>query len=57
MIKNKKVQMIKNKKVGKVILLVTIIILVTLILLMRIERSAIRGRGNQPINSKITDRP
>ena len=52
MIKNKKVQMIKNKKVGKVILLVTIIILVTLILLMRIERSAIRGRGNQPINSK-----
>ena len=49
--------MIKNKKVGKIILLVAVIMLIAAFLLMRIERSVIRVRGNQPVSSKIRERP
>jgi len=49
--------MIKNKKVGKIILLVAVIMLIAAFLLMRIERSVIRVRGNQPVSSKINKRP
>ena len=49
--------MIKNNKVGKIILLVTVIMLAASVLLMRIGRSMIRSRGNHPVSSKITDRP
>ena len=49
--------MINTKKVGKIILLIAVIMLAASFLLMRIERSVIRVRGNQPVSSKISKRP
>ena len=49
--------MIKNKKVGKIILLIAVIMLAASVLLMRIERSVIRVHGNHPVSSIISKRP